>query len=57
MWLIIVLVGHMLQRRRWHHDVLLWRNMAHMVLVWRHNKTIGDFSWWWGNRRRMNIFK
>lgn len=56
MWLIIVLMWHMLQRRWWHHDVLLWWNMAHMVLVWRHYKTIRDFSWWWGNRR-MYILK
>lgn len=56
MWLIIVLMWHMLQRRRWHHDVLLWRNMAHMMLVWWHYEPIGDVSWWGGNRR-MNILK
>lgn len=56
MRLSVVLMWHVLQRRWRHHDVLLWRNMAHMMLVWWHYETIGDLSGWWGNGR-MDILK
>lgn len=50
-WLVVMLVGHVLQRRRGHHDVLLWRNVAHVVLLRRHYEALRNFSGWRGNRR------
>lgn len=56
MGLIIVLVRHVLQRRRRHHDVLLRRDMAHVVLVRRHDEAVGDFGWRRGDGR-VDVFQ
>lgn len=49
--LVVMLVGHVLQRRRGHHDVLLRWDVAHVVFLRRHYEALRNFSRWWGNRR------
>lgn len=54
--LVVMLMRHVLQGRRRHHDVLLRGNVAHVMFLRRHYETLRDLSRRRGNGR-MHGFK